>query len=46
MYTHCLGDYPSKKSQLTEWQLSNYQQDTPRLNNPNTSNSRVLITKE
>ncbi len=25
---------------MTEWQLSNYQQDTPRLNKQNTSNSR------
>ncbi len=25
---------------MTEWQLSNYLQDTPRLNKPNTSNSR------
>ncbi len=29
---------------MTEWQLSNYQQDSPRLNNPNTSNSRAYNT--
>ncbi len=28
------------KIYMTEWQLSNYQQDTPPLNKPNTSNSR------
>ncbi len=27
---------------MAEWQLSNYQQDTPRLNKPNTSNSRDI----
>ncbi len=43
--TYC-STYIKKRSLLsiymTEWQLSNYQQDTPRLNNPNTSNSRGL----
>ncbi len=28
---------------MTEWQLSNYQQDTPPLNKPHTSNYRAMM---